>query len=310
MISQMEYTHFQTFGFVVFRGLLTKTEVDTLRQEVTTAMSDAYGDRFHDDDLSLADAPAFDLPIMSKRTPFAAGLVAHDPRFWQASHYLMGAATVPTQGEATCFRANTKWHIDMPIGVSAVKFMVYLDRCSPETGQLQVIPGSHHPEVHRRYWDYVVQDPERQGDTGKAGQWPFPAYGIDTEPGDVIAFHSNLFHSSVGGSRRFLWDVYYFNDPAIESEEQQQIIRDAVLHMGDYGDMPFDRDLFPVWKDWQEMAQESPVAGTAVRRLRRLGILDTPGADLGRPEWHPVMAKPSLALGTGSPPVHRAGGQR
>jgi Protein involved in biosynthesis of mitomycin antibiotics/polyketide fumonisin len=307
MISQMQSAHFNTFGFVVFRGLLTGAEIGTLRQEVTTAMADAYGAGYLDDGVDLASAPAFDLPVMCKSAPFAAGLVADDPRFWEASHYLMGAATVPSQGEATCFRANTKWHIDMPLGVSAVKFMIYLDPCSAETGQLQVIPGSHLPEAHELCWRYVAQDPERQGRGFDPDAWPIPAYGVETQPGDVIAFHSNLFHASVGGYRRFLWDVYYFRDPALEGGEQQEIVKDAILHMGNYGGMPFDRDKYPVWREWEVMAEESNAARTALGRLRRLGVLTTPGADVGEPDWQPRLPKPSVQLGTGSPPTLRAG---
>jgi hypothetical protein len=305
MISQMEAAHFNTFGFVLFRGLVSEAEIGRLKDEVTTAMVDAYGEESLNDTADLTSAPAFDLPIMSKNTPFAASLVADDPRFWEASHYLMGNATVPTQGEATCFRANTKWHIDMPLGVDAVKFMIYMDPCSEQNGQLQVIPGSHLPEAQKLCWEYLAQDPERQGRGYDPDAWPVPAYGIDTQPGDVIAFNSNLFHASVGGYRRFLWDVYYFVDPAFEGGEQQELVKDAILHMGNYGDMPFDREKYPVWRDYEVIAGESAAASTALNRLRRLGVLSTPGADVGKPVWQPRLVKPSVQLGTGSPPTRR-----
>ncbi|GAA2003234.1 phytanoyl-CoA dioxygenase family protein [Catenulispora subtropica] len=305
MISQQEYAHFQTFGFVVFRGLLSAAEIAVLKDEATTAMADAYGAAYLDDGPPVAEVPAFDLPMMAASTPFAASLVAEDPRFWQASHHLMGCATVPSQGEATCFRANTKWHIDMPLGLQGVKFMVYLDACSREEGQLQVVPGSHLPETHRRYWDYVGQAPERQGHGFDEGDWPIPLHGLDTRPGDVIAFHANLMHASQGGYRRFLWDVYYFADPIAAGGEQVELVRDALLHMGDYGDMPFDRIKYPVWREFRERAEKEPAARTALRRLARLGVLDTPGAELGSPKWEPRMGKPAVSLTTGAPPTRR-----
>jgi hypothetical protein len=306
VLSQMEFAHFKAFGFIVFRGLLTEAEVGRLTDEITTAMADAYGDTYLDDSSDFADHPAFDLPMMSLRTPFAAGLVADDPRFWQASHYLMSGATVPTQGEATCFRYNTKWHIDMPPGIDGVKFLIYPGPCSASSGQLQVIPGSHLPGVHDTYLDYVGQGPERQGWLADLDDWPIPAYGIDTQPGDVIAFHSNLIHSSVGGDRRLLWDIYYFSDPATRGREQRELIRDAILHIGDYGDMPFDRDKWPVWRDWAAAAAQSGAASTALSRLKRLGVMSTPGADLGKPKWEPRLGKLSAALSTGSAPTRRA----
>jgi hypothetical protein len=305
VVSQMEYAHFQAFGFVVLRGLLSQAEAGTLKDEITSAMASAYGQRYLDDSSDFTEVASFDLPMMAASTPFASSLVADDVRFWQASHHLLGTATVPTQGEATCFRYNTKWHVDMPLGIDGVKFLIYPDACAVETGQIQVLAGSHLPGPHQRYWSYLRQDPERQGLGYDFDAWPVPAYGIDTEPGDAIAFHTNLMHSSVGGERRHLWDIYYFADPAPVGGEQCELIRDAILRMGDYGDMPFDSDAFPVWRDWAVSAAKSGPASTALARLDRLGVLDTPGADLGRPKWEPRQARPML--GTGSPATRRSG---
>jgi hypothetical protein len=305
MVSQMEYAHFQAFGFVVLRGLLSKAEASTLKDEITAALAGAYGQSYLDDTSDFTEVASFDLPMMAASTPFARSLVADDVRFWQASHHLLGTASVPTQGEATCFRYNTKWHMDMPLGIEGVKFLVYPDACSVETGQLQVLPGSHRPDAHQMYWSYLQQDPERQGLGYEFDAWPVPAFGVDTEPGDAIAFHTNLMHASVGGERRHLWDIYYFADAAAAGGEHSEVIRDMILHMGNYGDMPFDREAFPVWRDWAASAAKSGPASTALARLERLGVLGVPGADLGRPKWEPRQAR--ALLGTGSPATRRSG---
>lgn len=297
-------SHFRTFGFVVFRGLLSGAEIDRLTDEATYALANAYGAAFDENTSGVAELPALDLPMMTGETPFATSLVADDPRFWQASHELLGTATVPGNGEVTCFLgANARWHADLPAAVTGVKFMVYLQKCSREAGQLQVLPGSHRPELGAMYADFLRQDPARQGLA--PADFPVPAYGIDTEPGDVIAFHANLLHASVGGDRRMLWDVYYLPDPILRGHEERVLTRDALLHVGDYGGVAFDHDKWTAWRDWVSAAGESDARSTAVTRLRRLGVLDVPGADIGAPQWQPRLPKPSMTGTAGAPPMHR-----
>jgi Phytanoyl-CoA dioxygenase (PhyH) len=270
-------------------------------------LAGAYGARYADADADVAVEPAFDIPMMSADTPFAGELVADDPRFWPNSHYLMGAPTVPTSGEITCFRANARWHADMTSAVAGVKFMAYLEPCSREGGQLQVLPGSHLPGVGPQLWSYLGQDARRQGHLKDPDDWPVPAYGIDTEPGDVIAFHSNLMHSSVGGTRRTAWDIYYFTDPILSGQGEREIIRDAILHIGDYGTVDFDHGKFPVWRDWASPALSSDARIAALNRLRRLGVLAVENADIGTPQWEPRLTKPSTVWSSGAPARRRSG---
>lgn len=305
MLSLNTVSHFQTFGFVVLRGLLSKSEVAQLRDEISFAMTEAYGDRFQNDNIDVTEEPAYDIPMMTKETPLAEKLVADDPRFWQVSHYLMGTATVPSNGQALCFRANARWHADMPAEVKGVKLMTYLDGCSPETGEFQLLPGSHMTSTAAGFADYLRQDPCRQGFLDELGDWPVPAYSVNTQPGDVIAFHSNLLHSSRGGNLRMSWDVNYFADPILEKVEQRETTRDALLHVGDYGDNKFDPDRWPVWREWMEPDRASSVRQTAIGRLRRLGVLETEGAVSGTPQWNSRLAKPSLIWMSCAPPRKR-----
>jgi hypothetical protein len=190
--------------------------------------------------------------------------------------------------------------------IEGVKFMLYLDACSAETGQMQVMPGSHLAPARSAFWEYLGQDPTRQGHPGSPARWPTPAFGIDTQPGDVIAFHSNLLHSSVGGTSRMAWDIYYLKDPILHGAEQCETIRDAVLHIGDYAGMEFDHDKWSVWEEWANGGGD--VRLTAVRRLRRIGVLDVPGAGIGLPEWEPRQPRSSSLWVSGAPAARRSAG--
>ena len=173
----MTVAHFRSFGYVVLKGLLSGEEAAQLREEAELALAEAYGDASYADNIDVGVRPAFDVPTMSVRTPFAAGLIVDDERLWQASHYLLGAPTIPSNAEVTCFRANSRWHADLGADFAGVKFMIYLQPCSAASGQLQVLAGSHLPESGARFWEYIRQDPRRQGylhDGGLAfgGHWP------------------------------------------------------------------------------------------------------------------------------------------
>ena len=85
-----------------------------------------------------------------------------------------------------------------------VKFGMYLDRLTPETGMLRVIPGSHllGPwRVHLYTWNHP------QNRRGRSGTGPIPelrekmpAYAPLNNPGDVLIFNHNTFHGSFGGN--------------------------------------------------------------------------------------------------------------
>ncbi|MFS8096999.1 phytanoyl-CoA dioxygenase family protein [Lentzea alba] len=292
-------SHFNAFGFVVLRGLLSKDEVAQLREESVASLTGAYGVGALDENGDMASVPAYVVPTMNDNTPLSSSLVADDPRFWQASHHFMGGPTVPTNSEATGYWANSRWHSDMNADVQGVKFMVYLDACTPETGRLQVMPGSHLRAPWTAFWDHVSQDPHRQGLSVDSREWSIPSYDIDTEPGDVIVFHSNLLHASAGGQLRLSWDTSYFLYPAMSGTERGEMIRDAVLYTGDYGHHPYDHEKWTTWRDWVASADTDP-RRTAIRRLEVLGVLGVEGADIGAPKWQPTLTNP-FPLVSGAP---------
>jgi hypothetical protein len=305
MLDHMTVAHFEAFGFVVLRGLLTPAETDTLRKEAEFAVSNAYAADYTHSEIDTARQPAFDVPTMTTDTPLSMHLIADDSRLWQASHYLMRTPTIPSNAEATCFLANSRWHADLTPEVQGVKFMAYLQPCSGENGQLQVMPGSHQAATRDMMWEYIRQDPRRQGYLENPDDWQIPAVGIDAEPGDVIAFHVNLLHASIEGRRRMAWSIYYFADPALEGPDRYHSIRDAILHIGDYSSNNFDNTKWPVWRDWVDHAGRCDARATAISRLGRIGVLSTKGADVGTPEWDARMLNPSQTWSSGAPPRKR-----
>lgn len=267
MFSHQEIAHFRAFGFVVLRGLLDEDEVGRLTAEVASALRDAYGGIGTDPGDRGGISGDF-LPLSADRTPLAQSLIADDARLFQGSVELGGAPTVPTPGIATCFTGNAGWHTDMGPDVGGVKFLAHLEPRRAGTGALRVVPGSHDPAFGRRLGSYWRQDPSNQGFDG----WPVPCVVLDTEPGDVIAFDVHLFHSSAGGDKRLAWTIEYLAWPGIADPGRMRVVRDLVADTVDYED-DYDRDRWPVWREWVAGARAVPSRQTAVERLQLLGIL-------------------------------------
>jgi hypothetical protein len=43
----------------------------------------------------------------------------------------------------------------------------------------------------------------------------------------------------------------------------------------------FDRERYPVWRDWVTDPDGCPRRAAVIERLRAIGVLELPGADLG-----------------------------
>ncbi|HMN31117.1 MAG TPA: phytanoyl-CoA dioxygenase family protein, partial [Caldilineaceae bacterium] len=145
------------------------------------------------------------------------------------------------------------WHPDgSNLDYARIKVAFYLDPVSKETGCLRVIPGSHRPPLHEDLKPLL----ERRGDASWA---PFsvlppaiPAFPLESQPGDVVFFNQNLWHSAFGGrtGRRmftlnvaakpvketqieYLQRVYHGNLKNIQNMQHTQtgrVYTDAFLH--------------------------------------------------------------------------------
>ena len=263
MFTHQQIEHYRAFGFVVLRGLFTDSEARTLKEEVATALTEAFGGLGRDDDPQGTGGIRGDyLPLAQDRTPFSQALIADDPRLFQGSVELLGQTAVPTVPIATCFTSNAGWHSDHGPDIAGVKFLAYLDPLTADAGALRVLPGSHASDYATRLRRYWTQDPAASGFPG----WPVPEVVLETEPGDVIAFDAHLAHRSAGGEKRLAWTIEYFSWSG--GTEHRRRLRDAM------NDVSYDADRWPAWTEWASEPAASPASRqTAIQRLRLLGIL-------------------------------------
>jgi hypothetical protein len=271
MLTHQQTLHFSTFGYVTLRGLFSQSEMATLRDEVTNALTDAFGQLGTEPGESGGISGDY-LPLSVDRTPFSQSLIADDERTFLASAELLGRPTVPSVGIATCFTGDSTWHTRLGPAIPGVAIWVDLERRTAGTGALRLIPGSHLPEYERQLWAYCGAEPNASG-FAQPG-WPeWPHVVVETEPGDTVAFHAHLFNCTQGGTPRLTWTIDYLPWPGLGDPERMRLVRDMTLDDVEFDHEDYDRDRWPVWREWAAGAARSPSRAIAVERLKLLGVI-------------------------------------
>ena len=237
-----------------------------LRAEVDAAIRDAYAATY--DERVIDGISGHYLPMASRLTPVSSGLVCDEPVFIDTAQALLGGPVLPSLPEGVLYFAEAGWHNDDGIGVAGVKFAVYFDHLDATNGALRFVPCSQHDGPRRLAAAYQL-----------SGYADWPAVTTVSVPGDVIAFDLHTFHASFGGRDRLAWAIEYLAEPG------DQAARGRVLRWMEDGFEQafrgFDRDRYPVWRDWAAGAAGHERRAAALERLERAGVMDLPGAQMG-----------------------------
>ncbi len=210
---------FETFGFLVFRQLLSPDEVATMLRESDDIMAEVRGGAAYDGRKWQAVQPFFE------RRPFLHSLII-DPRILGIAEGLLGPDIFLDVTEGNLHVGDTPWHgggNDCEI-LPHVKIGFYLEPLTRETGALRFIPGSHKGDFSER-----LNRISRRIDDPDARVWgvplnEVPSYAVETTPGDVVAFKENTYHGAFGGhAGRHQHAINYFQKP--KTEEQVALLR-------------------------------------------------------------------------------------
>jgi Phytanoyl-CoA dioxygenase (PhyH) len=245
MLSHQQILHFRAFGYVTLRSLLTPAEAATLRQEVTGALADAFGaNAIERGDLGGISGDY--LPLAANRAPFSLALIADDPRTFGSAAELLASPAVPPVGIATRFTGDSPWHTRQGPDIGGVTFWADLDPRTAGTGALRLVPGSHLPGFERRLRAYRAADPGTSG----FGHWDWPHVAVETEPGDVVAFHAHLMNCAHGGVPRLAWTIDYLPWPGLARPDQIRAVRDLIPDDVEFDHEDYDRDRWPIRREW------------------------------------------------------------
>ena len=212
MTQEQEKVYFDTFGFIIRRGLFRPEEIEEFSRWFDEGC-DAQCGRF-------AGERQIAYPGLSIHEGFCHHYL-DAPRILDTLENLMGEDFVLVASDAQRTPGNSRWHQDTVIPMEEgkaseylmLKVIMYLDDHSEGPGSLWLLPGSHkkgYAESIRALM--AMGNPTDAADADAltpAGVPPtaFPgAVPTRTRPGDIFFFNQKLAHSSWGGhsGRRFL----------------------------------------------------------------------------------------------------------
>jgi hypothetical protein len=164
--------------------------------------------------------------------------------------------------------------------VRGVKFAAYFDTLTADSGALRLLPGSCHPEQKTRLAAYRSRQMPISSDAEAAAyQASIPGYAAATAPGDVIAFDLHTWHASFGGRDRLAWTRAY--QRCLQTGTERDRALRSVHDSFEQEFRGFDRNRYPLWRDWLAGAAAHPRRAGVIERMRRAGVLDLPGAQDG-----------------------------
>lgn len=280
MLSTAQIDHFRTFGFVALRGFLADY-TEPLRVEVDAALRDAYSATY--DQRVIDGISGHYLPMASRLTPISTSLICDDPLLVDAAETLFGGPVIPECPEGVLYFDQAGWHDDDGVGVAGVKFATYFDPLDAGTGALRFIPCSHHPGVGAKVRAFDRSHARAPSDAGDAvfahHLAAFPGVVVATQPGDLVAFDLHTWHATVGGRDRLAWNIVYQRCP--ETGEQTARTLASMADGFEQAFRGFDRDRYPIWRDWLADAPSHSKRSILAGRMRAAGVLDLAGAEIG-----------------------------
>jgi hypothetical protein len=259
-LTKQQLNHYETFGFLVFRQLLTADELARYSADFNTGL-DSWTEGGQHDRVKRHYAS-----LMEAESPFIASL-ADDPRFADVAEQLIGPDAMCIAVDGNYMVGDTDWHPDTSsLDYKAVKFCIYPDPLTANDGALRVIPGSHKDPFH----SLIKRETEAE-----FGVKPdeAPAHVFESQPGDVLVFNVGLWHGAFGGGdhRRQGVLVYYEDPQTPAATEQVEIAMRGNQKM--YAGM--GRRMYG--EHWRSI--DNPRHQRWLRRLDDLEVLETPPAE-------------------------------
>ena len=232
MTAAEQKSFFDTFGFVVLKQAFERDEISAIdaayERLINQGLQEAGIDREQPESSFAID------PDFCERDPVLRTLV-DDERIVGTIDNLFEPGWFYAASDGHLYLKDTNWHPDtgwnpmIPLGredpnlatempahyFPGMKMALYLDPVAKETGCLRVIPGSHQSPFHESLASLhsavqdspeLLQDPRfPQFDLPPAAM---PCHAIQSESGDLVFFHSMLWHASFGGTVRRMFSLW------------------------------------------------------------------------------------------------------
>lgn len=212
MLSEDQKRHFDAFGYLVLRNVLTAGEVAAIKRESDEIFSETAGSQLPTGRIALQ--PFFE------RRPFMSGL-AGDDRIYEIGEDLLGSDFFLIGTEGNLHVGDTYWHGDgmWDEKVRAVKVAFYPERLTVETGSLRVVPGSHRRHTPDLFASLRHGSDDPQSMPFGLPQSEIPSVALELDPGDLAVFTESVLHAAFGGhDGRHQHAINFMENPSTESK--------------------------------------------------------------------------------------------
>ncbi|HEX8340113.1 MAG TPA: phytanoyl-CoA dioxygenase family protein [Tepidisphaeraceae bacterium] len=266
---------FHTFGFLHLRSFFNVAEVIAYRETAQTVLEEDAAEHPFD------GTERQQLQGFAERSPTLRGLI-DDPRILDLAQQLLGKALTWVGSDGNRYVGDTGWHPDgSSFDLRRVKFALYLDPLTAETGALRLVPGSHRCTLHDDLRTLLQRDDttitpygvraSRRTDTRRSGFGlpanEVPCTVLETQPGDLVIFDQNVWHASFSGrTGRMMFTLNYAITPQTDQaiayalsmyEGQLEHVRQRQWQRRDHvfdaallhSDKPELRALFAFWRE-------------------------------------------------------------
>lgn len=187
-LTPQQLAHYEAFGFIVIRSLLSTDEMSALSAEFEAKLDATYAHLPFDDSMRHWSGPCLgdDTPLLRSFT--------EDPRFVRAAQQMLGEDVILAGVDGNRYTSGftkdpndkrdagyTRWHpdhgTDVTVDCYGVKMVIYLEPTTADSGALRLVPGSHLEPLHTQLQEMRV---------GSHTEDLLPSYSCDSMPGDVV----------------------------------------------------------------------------------------------------------------------------
>jgi len=201
-LTDAQKTFFDTFGFLVLRGLFA-AEMGAITDEFERVFAEQTPWESHED-LHFNEQRLI-VPNIIDHSPMLLGLL-NDPRITRIVAPILGGDYIGGQSDGSLFSCETSWHADTfgaPMEQRHVKISFYLESLDIASGAIRVIPGTNHYITnYARGLRRDLNDPARIESILGVAPAEIPSWTVHSAPGDIVVWDFRTIHASFNGSKR------------------------------------------------------------------------------------------------------------
>lgn len=262
MLTSLEVSQFQAFGYISLRGAIQEPELANLDAVFERVMADAPVYNYFANNGTRTFAP------FVQADPALAALI-ENPTMLEAMRDIWGRECLYNGGSDMWInRDDTPWHTDGKPGRHelTLKAAIYLDEQTDEQGSLNLIPGTHLPEfsgtLFRACGEYDRGRPRLRLDPCAVPG----AVSVHTCPGDIVLWDNRLWHSAFrrrdGRPRRALF-IGFTPDPGEDVLAVNNLRLTVAQHVNEAMPLVYPKAL---------SVDDNPARLRMVERLEELGV--------------------------------------